>query len=301
MSMAAARRLGLLFGLAALGSTLAAPPAFDYPALITEPRLDEISGLAASSQLADILWTHNDGDDDANLYAIDSHGRLRATVTIAGADNLDWEDLAAFTLEGRRYLLVADTGDNGGLRPELSLYVIEEPTELRDQTVPLAWRVRFRWPDGARDCEAVDVDSQRGEILLISKKRVPPELFRLPLLAGEQPVLEAERIGLLHGIEQPTETDLRRNPVYGRYRSQITGVSVSPDGGYLAVLNYRQLLLYRSDPAGWGQAVARPPVVLTYPWLPQAEAVTFSLDGRHLYIASERIPTPLLRLSVPLP
>src|SRR3546814_2216137 len=94
------------------------------------------------------------------------------------------QDIAAFELDGRRDLLVADTGDNGGLRRSLQLHAIEEPTSLDEvaQHAPLepAWSIAFRWPDGARDCEAVAVDAQRGEVLLISKKRTPPELFALP-------------------------------------------------------------------------------------------------------------------------
>src|SRR3546814_8112412 len=62
---------------------------------------------------------------------------------------------------------------------------MEEPASLDEvaQHAPLepAWSIAFRWPDGARDCEAVAVDAQRGEVLLISKKRTPPELFALPL------------------------------------------------------------------------------------------------------------------------
>src|SRR3546814_1566799 len=65
----------------------------------------------------------------------------------------------------------------------LQLHVIEEPASLDEvaQHAPLepAWSIAFRWPDGARDCEAVAVDARRGEVLLISKKRTPPELFAL--------------------------------------------------------------------------------------------------------------------------
>ena len=59
-------------------------------------------------------------------------------------------------------LLVADTGDNGGLRHAATAYAIEEPASLED-TVLRRWSVSFRWPDGPRDCEAAFVDAGRGQ------------------------------------------------------------------------------------------------------------------------------------------
>src|SRR5690606_35887206 len=104
-----------------------------------------------------------------------------ATWRVEGAENTDWEDLAAFRFEGRDWLLVADTGDNGGLRRTLQLHVFEEPARVADGVLRPAWTIVFRWPDGPRDCEAVAVDPVRGEVLLVSKRRQPPELFALPL------------------------------------------------------------------------------------------------------------------------
>jgi len=266
-------------------------------ALITDEKLGEISGLAASRRHPGIFWVHNDGDNEPALYAIDAEGELRATLTLRGVRNVDWEDIAAFTRDGRHYLLIADVGDNGGLRRELALRAVEEPTTLRDATVEPAWSQPFRWPDGARDCEAMAVDEREGAAYLVSKKRVPPELFRVPL-RGDGKLLTAERLGTLDGIEQPTDDDLRRNPVYGRYRAQITAADIAPDGGSFAVLNYRRVYLWQRDPAGWGRAVARRARVIDFPWTPQAEALGFDLSGRSLWISSERLPAPLLRLPV---
>lgn len=290
--------LGMTLALQA--QTPAPDPDIALKALITDPRLAEISGMAASRQHPGIFWVHNDGDNAAELYAIDARGEHQATLRIAGLRNVDWEDLAAFEWEGKHYLLVADVGDNGGLRRELPLRVIEEPSELADARVPVAWTVRFRWPDGPRDCESVAVDAREGAVYLVSKKRVPPELFRVGLLPTTGRVQIARRVGKLAGIEQPTVDDLRRNPVYGRYRSQITAADISADGSQFAALNYRRVYVWSRDAAGWGQAVTQPPRVLQFPWIPQAEALTFDRDGQSLWISSERLPAPLLRLPVPV-
>lgn len=291
------RRLALLL-LAALcvSRVQAVPdPGIALTALITDEKLDEISGLAASRRHPGIFWVHNDGDNAAELYAIDPQGERRAILHIEGVRNVDWEDIAAFTWQGRHYLLIADVGDNGGLRTQLSLLAIEEPPTLRDAVTRPAWKQTFRWPDGARDCEAMAVDEREGAVYLVSKKRVPPELFRVPLRPGGA-VQVAQRLGTLSGIEQPTDDDLRRNPVYGRYRAQITAADIAPDGSHFAVLNYRRVYLWPRRPGGWADAVGHTARVIEFPWTPQAEALGFDLSGRSLWISSERLPAPLLRL-----
>ncbi|MCK7594153.1 hypothetical protein [Pseudomarimonas salicorniae] len=271
-----------------------------YRALIRDPRVGEISGFAASHRHPGIIWTHNDSGDRAKLFALDPRGEVRATLHLRGARNLDWEDMALQRHPDGDLLLIADTGDNGGLRQELTIYAVREPATLQDGRPQVHWKMRFRWPDGARDCEALAVDQSTGELLLVSKKRVPPELFRLPAAPRGDQVEVAEALGTLRGIEQPTAADLERNPVYGRYRSQITSAAVSPDNRWLAVLNYRRVTLYpRSPGQSWTSAAAREPIVLAFPWLPQAEAVTFSADGLSLLIGSEKLPVPLIALPVP--
>jgi hypothetical protein len=268
--------------------------------IITEPALAEISGLAVSRRNPDVLWTHNDSNHTADIFAIDRQGRLLATVRLRGVANIDFEDIAAFELDGVPYLLVADVGDNGGIRRELQLHVLREPDAV-DGDAPIAWTVRFRWPDGPRDCEGVAVDARNGEVLLASKKRVPPELFSLSLRSDSDDAVQVARpLGLLGHIAQPSAHDLQRNPVYGRYRSQVTALDLSPDGRQLAVLNYLQAYVYsREDGESWGKAVARQPRVVPFPWLAQAEAVAFDIDGRSLWVSTERLPAPLLRLPVP--
>ena len=271
----------------------------EYAGVFTDPDLDEVSGMAASHAQPGLFWAEDDSGNGEKLMLIKGDGTRVATVTVSHSTNVDWEDLDSFDLDGKHYLLIADTGDNGGIRKTLTLYVIEEPAHPRDgdQVAP-AWRIDFRWPDGARDCEATAVDVGKREVLLISKKRVPPELFSLPLKhsKGEQ---TARLVGTLPGIVEPSVEDLRRNPVYGRYRAQISGADLSPNGRVLAVLNYRAVYLFvRNSGEAWSDALRRLPGSLAYPWLPQAEAIAFSPDGSQLTIAGEQRPSPLLRFQV---
>src|SRR4249919_595214 len=268
----------------------------EYAGVFTDPDLDEVSGMAASRAQPWLFWAQDDSGNGEKLMLIQGDGTRVATVKVTGATNVDWEDLDSFDLDGKHYLLIADTGDNGGIRKLLTLYVIEEPGHPRDgDAVSPAWRIDFRWPDGARDCEATAVDARKGEVLLISKKRVPPELFSLPLRRTSKE-MTAQFLAALPGIVEPNEEDLHRNPVYGRYRAQISGADLSPNGRVLAVLNYRAVYFFvRQSGEPWPVVLQQTPSSLTYPWLPQAEAIAFSLDGSQLTIGGEQRPSPLLR------
>lgn len=266
--------------------------------VLLDARLAEVSGMAASRRHADVLWMVNDGGNAASLYAVSRRGRRLATFAIAGAVNTDWEDLAAFDLGGRHYLLIADTGDNGGLRRTLQLHVVEEPSELRDGTLPVAWSIAFRWPDGARDCEAVAVDAVRRQVLLVSKKRHPPELFALALVPTRGQPQVARRIGLLAGVPVADARQRQSDPAGARLVGQVTAADVSPDGRMLAVLTYQDLLLYRrAGGQDWAQAAAGSPWRHPVPWLPQAEALGWSAAGGALYASGEFSPAPLLYLT----
>ena len=207
--------------LALAGCGASAPPFAQLSGLILAPRLDEISGMATSRAHDGTLWVANDGGNTADLYAIGPRGGLQATLHVAGVVNTDWEDLAAFDLDGRHYILIADTGDNGGLRKTLQLHVVEEPRSLTDGTVRPAWSIAFRWPDGPRDCEAVAVDAARGEILLISKRRQPPEVWSLPLRPQHRGLLVAEGLRRL-AFRNPTQKRC------GRMRARLASTTRSP-------------------------------------------------------------------------
>ena len=284
-----------------LCATACAPPSLPFArlaGLITSGDLDEISGLAASRTHDDVLWAIEDSGNPARLHALSRRGRVLARYKVEGAKNIDGEDLASFDLDGRHYLLVADTGDNGGKRRNFVLHVFEEPKTLRNGTLKPAWSIRARWADGPRDCEAVAVDAAAGKVLLVSKKRKPPELFALPLADPHGEWREARRIGRLAGVPEADVELQRSDPQLARLSPQVTAADLSPDGRTLAVLTYGSVLFYRHQPGeDWGLAVARPPEAHDVPLIPQAEALAWSRGGGGLYASGEFKPAPIFYLS----
>lgn len=267
--------------------------------LMVDEALGEVSGMAASRRFTDVLWAENDGGNTPVLYAVSPRGNLLASDRVEGVANTDWEDLSAFDLDGKHYILIADTGDNGGLRRTLQLHMVEEPASLQDTVLRPAWSVSFRWPDGPRDCEAAFVDAAAGKVLLISKKRHPPELFEVPLRPAAGATVVARRIGSLAGVPQADAQSLRDRPKAARLIGQVTAADVSPDGRMLAVLTYQNVLFYpRGKAESWMQAVSRRPRIEALPpLLPQAEALAWSASGTGLYTSGEFRPAPIFYLN----
>ena len=164
--------------------------------------------------------------------------------------------------------------------------------------VGTAWRIRFRYPDGPRDCEAVAVDGDR--VLLISKRSVPPVLYELPLFptAGADPaeVQRAKRLGTVPGIPPPNERDVARRRFLGRYFAMPDGLDLSSDGRAAAIITYRDAYVFERDEGeSWAAAFARTPKRLGLPEMDQAEAIVYDPPGRAIVTTSEGLHPPLYR------
>lgn len=267
--------------------------------LVTDPRVDEISGLAASRRRDGLYWAHNDSGNPNSIYALTPAGAVVGEYTIEGARNIDWEDIASFELDGRPWLLVADIGDNGGLRPTIQLILVPEPDTIatRGGSVAPEWVLTARWPDGPRDAEAIAVDPASRTIYLLAKRRVPAQLFALALEPPAAPdeVRTIRQIGTVPGIPQPTQEEIASSPEIGRWLGQPTAMDRRADGSFV-VLTYRDAYLFVARPGDDATATLRRlPLRLGLPPLPQAEAVAFSRDGRSVLAGSERLPAPIVQ------
>lgn len=260
--------------------------------------LPEASGLAVSRRVANRLWFVNDQGNPSALIALDVDSLDYRRIMLADQANRDWEDLAAFTLDQQPWLLIADVGDNKAVRGSVALIFVEEPS---GDAGFASHRIEFRYPDGARDVEAVAVDVRGDHILLLSKRDEPPVLYRLPLratLAGarqaQPPVITAERLGVVTSIPAPTALELRLFPTYGEFRSQPTAMDISPDGSEIVVLTYGEAYrAQRGDDQGWLDALNGRLQRLQMPVLAQPETIAYA--GRDaIYITSERAGAPLL-------
>ena len=269
-------------------------------------RLVEISGLAPSGYRPDVLWAHDDSGGDAVVHAINLEGRLLGSVRVSGVENEDWEDLAAFHHRGKPHLLIADTGDNRQERSSVSLHAVVEPRPVADGTyagleVAPVWTLTLRYEDGAQDCEAVAVAPQADRIFLVNKDGKASVVYEVPLF-GEpnQGPLVARKSAVLPKVSSATRG------VFAFFKANLlgtlaTGMDISPDGRWAAVLTYTDIRLFpRTGQQTWAQALARRPMVVALPPIYQPEALCFGRDGRMLYVSSEGSPMPLVSYEMPV-
>ncbi len=271
---------------------------------ITDKKISEASGLAVSQIEPDRFWVLNDSGNKPVLFAIDGTGKRIGKLKIKGVKNKDWEDLASFTYQGTPYLLIADVGDNRAKRKHYSLHLIEEPNPkqfAKDDSLSVKpeWTIKFEYEDGPRDCESVAVDVKQGKVLLLSKRNQPPVLYELPLTAlFSKNKMTAQRIGLIQPLPDPELTDFRMLR-FANHVKQPTAMDITADGSAAIVLTYAKAYLYRNDNgSGWAQVFARSPQEIDFPYLEQAESACFDASGQNVYITSEGLPAPLLRVDL---
>jgi hypothetical protein len=181
-AVAVGQRILLAMALGLISSALPGPAAPTFgPALtngeVSIAGLTEVSGVAASRNNANVLWTHNDSGHPAVVYAIDTFGRLLGKFNLAG--NTDNEDIAVGPgpVTNVSYLYVGDIGDNASSRSNIRIYQIPEPVVYgRQFTNPVtatpkgARTITLTYPDGAKDAEALMVDSVSGDLFIFSKE-----------------------------------------------------------------------------------------------------------------------------------
>jgi hypothetical protein len=266
---------------------------------LANPDIDELSGLAVSRSDATLLWGHNDTGGGRRLYRIGLDGADLGSVRVDGAQSSDWEDIAAFEDAGGPALLIADTGDNLEIRSWPTLYAVRDPGRRGQPT--LLWRLDFRYPDGAHDCEAVAVDPVDRVILLVSKRDARPRLYRLALPDGPLAARPtAEFLGEVAGVPSPPGLARVLTAPLARFDDSPTALDISRDGRKAVLVTPLHAYVYRRG-AGmdWAQTFGRPPAVVPLPPIDQIEAAALSADGRELFVGGEGRPGRLARIALP--
>jgi hypothetical protein len=250
---------------------------------IGDPTVTEASGLVTSTRNPGVLFTHEDSGDAPRVVAMAGDGRLLGTFQLAGAEAIDWEDMAIGPGPevGASYLYLADTGDNAATRSTMSVYRVPEPDVAVDPRVPvvstLAAVERFdiAYPDGvARDAEAMLVDPVEGDVVIVSKTLAPvSEVFRFRPEPGAAVALLA-----------PAGTVAI--PPGGI--PMVTGGAVSADGRWVALRTYDRVLRFaRAADVPLEAALTTAACVDALPLQPQGEAVALSPTADSVVTTSE--------------
>jgi hypothetical protein len=231
--------------------------------------LADASAIAISRTHAGVLWVVNNTEPLARVFAIDSAGRIRGIVQIPGADNLDWEDLAAGPCaadedDGGNCLYIADIGDNFHVRDDIGIYRVREPQPGSRRSTHAEW-FPVAYPEGPQDAEAMFVLPDARVFIITKGRNRPVSLYRYPppLRAGETVLLQLVQ-ELSDGIVQIPD--------------MVTGAGATPDGRFVAVRTYSQFFLYTTTDDGRLEPAA-PPTSLAALDEAQGEGADIRADG----------------------
>jgi hypothetical protein len=212
---------------------------------VADAGLVEVSGVAVAADGA--AWVVNDSGDSARVFGLRpvEGGTLAVqTVTVTGAENVDWEDVAIGPGPTGPVLWLADTGDNLGVRPAVTLYRV--PVPAPDATAVAAEAVTVAYPDGPHDVEAV-VAEPDGAVVLLTKEPGRSRAYRVaPDGSGRvRPVSVAEAVGEFAVGDGTT--------------SVLTAADLSADGSTVVLRTYGSVFVVTEpEERSWPEALADP-------------------------------------------
>lgn len=277
------------------------PVSLERTGWLASNKLNEASGMQASYSREGDFFVHND-EGKPVIYAVDETGADLGLVSIVPAKNKDWEDITSVPVAGGRWIVAGDIGDNWSKRKSIKLYFIEEPQTGKDNRYAgrqeLIHSLVLTYPDGPRDCESMAYDPIAKQILLLSKRDKPPRLYAVDLeTALTQRSAELEFLGTTSPLRPPTPQDHLHWGGRTDWISQPTGFDISADGSEAVIITYRSLYRYRrQENEDWLTAMQRKPEEVVGPPAVQNEAVAYSVDGKSIYVTTEKRPAPMHRI-----
>ncbi len=177
-----------------------------------DDQVKETSGLAI---VEGRLYTHNDSGGGNLLYEIDpATGEVLRTITVNGAQNVDWEDLAV----DESYLYIADIGNNGGNRKDLKVYRVakselayRESVDAETISFSYADQTKFDYESRTTPWDAEALIAYRGALYLFTKnwEDYTSKIYRLPAVPGNyelDPVGEAKLDVMVTGADADKAT-----------------------------------------------------------------------------------------------
>jgi len=239
---------------------------------ISDHRVDESSGLACSVKHQNVIYTLN--DEDGPLFTVDSQtGKTVGTFSVADRKLRDPE---ALSMGLDNTLWIADIGVNRGKKKAFALYALAEPGP-GDHGPLRAVKYRIAYPDGSRpDAEAFLVHPVTGDGFVITRQ-TPGRLFRFrsgSLNSGIKTVLEHMADGL---------------------PAQVTDACFTIDGRFVLVRQKgRRATVTVLDAATWQRLGT-----FRVPKVDQPESIAADPDGKHAWIGSEGVNSPLIRVPIP--
>ena len=186
--------------------------------------ISEASGIVASRQNSNVLWTHNDTGFGGSIFAISTNGTPLGRWYVPTASFGNFEDIAIGPGPNpeHQYVYLGDIGDNFTNRTSIRVFRFPEPAVYpyysnSPPVLPLfgVQEIQMAYPDGVFDAEAMMVDPWTGDLFIATKQTNSARLYR------------ATRAELDGG--SPIELTFIREMIFNGFRS-VGAADISFDG-----------------------------------------------------------------------
>ncbi|MFM7855510.1 MAG: hypothetical protein ACKO96_27190 [Flammeovirgaceae bacterium] len=239
-----------------------------------EKRLEEASGLVESVAHPNHFWTMNDSGHPAEVFLIDNKAQIQLTCKLKGIDNRDFEDITIGDgpVEGKKYIYVADIGDNLEKYDVKLIYRFVEPSSITNQEMTITEfdTLKVKLEDRVRDTEAIFIDPLLNDMYLVSKREDSVRLYQ---------------------IAQPFVNDtLIAKPIAILPFHKIVAASITADGQELLLKDYDHVYYWKNkERLSISKLLQTKPAILAYERERQGEAICWANDGKGYYTLSEAV------------
>lgn len=260
---------------------------------ISDARIIESSGIAASRRFPDFLWTHNDSGDSPRVFLLNARGETVLVVNLKGANAVDWEDLAVARNGENAQVYVGDIGDNARKRNEIVVYRFAESAISKnaisstriDAAAPqieiAPQKMTLRYPDGARDCETL-MATRDGFLILVSKDSNGSTIYKTTRAFAPD---TTQTLAIVGRFRFGTE---------GVFTRLATGGDLSADEKRVVVRTYSSAYEWKlpqtknaTSANAWRDVWKQTPRVVDLPAQQQGEAICWALNGRSWLLSGE--------------
>ena len=239
---------------------------------LTDNKLNEASGLAASVTNDGLLWTLNDKGNEAEIYLVDKNLKINMTVRLDGIDNRDWEDIVVGPGPDANlnYIYVGDIGDNDGEYKQKYIYRFPEPKVGEDKTITDFDKIVFTLEDGAKDSESLFIDAKSKNLYVVTKREKPVSVYELK-------------------YPQPVGETATASKVLSLSLNEIVSADCFGKKGDILMKNYKNIYYWEnSDNLDVISLLKTKPQEVAYKAEPQGESIAWAADGSGFFTLSEK-------------
>ena len=230
--------------------------------------VDECSSLDWNGSSS--FWTHNDGYGDNHLYRVSSTGSLQQTITIAGAINDDWEDLAHDA--NRDHMFIGDFGNNQFDRTNLRIYKIPYPnsstTTVTPEVIEFTFSDQTSFPAGWMNFDVEAFLHFNGRLYLFTKA-------------------DGAAVGYtkMYSLSQNAGPHVAQLVDSFYTNDRTTGADISPDGSAIVLISNSHVHIFKNFSGSDFFGGDHTQLNISGSWT-QKEAVAFT-SNNEIYLADE--------------